>query len=78
MINKKDIWFKAKTYGWGWCPCTWQGWVVILSFIIGITINSMFVIKNKILFGANMCVLVMILIIICLKKGEKPRWRWGK
>ena len=22
-------WFKAKTYGYGWTPATWQGWGII-------------------------------------------------
>ena len=25
---EKTIWFKAKEYGWGWYPFTWEGWTV--------------------------------------------------
>lgn len=30
--NPKGYWFKAKLYGWGWTPVTWQGWCVILVY----------------------------------------------
>ena len=33
MKNKK-IWFKAKRYGWGWYPSTWQGAVCIFIWVI--------------------------------------------
>ncbi len=26
-------WFKAKNYGWGWYPATWQGWLILAGFI---------------------------------------------
>lgn len=32
---QKVIWFKAKKYGWGWYPVTWQGALVTLAFTIG-------------------------------------------
>lgn len=82
--NMKKLWFKAKTYGWGWYPCTWQGWLILLGFIgfevwnfmrIDSTSHSAsdtlrpFIIQS---FGV-----VLILIYICYKTGEKPRWRWG-
>ena len=22
----QKLWFKAKLYGWGWYPCSWEGW----------------------------------------------------
>ena len=29
MPDKKQYWFAAKTYGWGWgLPTVWQGWLV--------------------------------------------------
>lgn len=31
--NPKGYWFKAKPFGWGWTPVTWQGWLVILVYI---------------------------------------------
>lgn len=39
------LWFKAKRYGWGWTPITWQGWLITLGFailyaLLGITLIS--------------------------------------
>lgn len=27
-------WFRRKTLGLGWTPCTWQGWAVVLGFVV--------------------------------------------
>ena len=77
MKNNK-IWFRRKLYGWGWYPSTWEGWIVILvwvilftSFMSGIDHESL---KNMIFIIFS----VALLIFICYKKGEKPRWQWGK
>lgn len=80
----KKLWFKAKEYGWGWYPVTWQGWLVIVLFIVlavgnafrlniesqGSTVPMEFLIETA--------VLVIVLIGVCFWKGEKPGWRWGK
>lgn len=37
MQNKniqKKLWFKRKTYGWGWTPVAWQGWLVIVLYVL--------------------------------------------
>lgn len=76
MNNK--IWFRRKLYGWGWYPVTWQGWLVILIWAVVFT--SLMIkmdhegIKN-ILF---ILISTGILIYVCYKKGEKPKWQWGK
>lgn len=28
------LWFRAKTYGWGWFPVTWQGWAVTTLYAL--------------------------------------------
>ena len=28
----KRLWFRAKEYGWGWFPITWEGWAVTVGF----------------------------------------------
>ncbi len=76
MNNK--IWFKRKLYGWGWTPCTWEGWVTILVWIAVFLYTVSKVdhewLKNLIV----VFIMTGILIFICYKKGEKPRWQWGK
>jgi hypothetical protein len=80
MITKKP-WFKAKRYGWGWYPVTWQGWLILVAFVafdvwnflrIDATSHSAsdtlrpFIIEN--------IFLLLILTAICWLTGEKPRW----
>ncbi len=80
MEEKKDIWFPALTYGYGWgIPVKWQGWVVMAAYIILITAGTFFIDSPKklLLFYAYSLILTLALIFICWLKGEKPRWRWG-
>ncbi len=78
------LWFKAKRYGYGWTPCTWQGWAILLAYCFAIV--SCFVVIDRSSHSASDTLFVFIpftifltilLIILCVKKGEKPRWRWG-
>jgi succinate dehydrogenase/fumarate reductase cytochrome b subunit len=80
----KKLWFKAKRYGWGWYPSTWQGWSVILLFIIAeiilfhnIDSHQHSVSDTLINFIPATFVLAIIVIAICYIKGEKPGWHWG-
>ncbi len=78
------LWFKRKTYGWGWTPVTWQGWGVLTVFLIAIVKLSLritpraSVTEVMFTFVIPELALVTILLWICYKKGEKPRWQWGK
>jgi len=77
--NKKEkLWFRAKCYGWGWYPCSWEGWLVLfiwgILFAFGVAKMDHEWLKNLFFIF----VFTAILIYICYKKGEKPRWRWGK
>lgn len=82
--NPQGYWFKAKPFGWGWTPARVQGWVVLLLFIVGIYANlyrlNLFSASNEnklFEFGYQTIIMVVVLIFICYKKGEKPRWNWG-
>lgn len=33
MKKEKKLWFCTKRYGWGWRPCSMEGWLVTLGFI---------------------------------------------
>ncbi len=79
----KKLWFKRKTHGWGWTPCSWEGWLVTLGYII--LIVPIFaqgeVIKSVsdlwlMVFGPFI-ILTGLLFFACYKKGEKPKWQWG-
>lgn len=82
--HHKNIWFKAKKYGWGWYPVTWQGWAVIGVYVVFFVryiqlvdaasrTGSHGIFEEFLKIGA----LTGVLIGICYAKGEPPRWRWG-
>jgi hypothetical protein len=77
------LWFKAKQYGWGWYPVTWEGWSVIavyLLFLWTVIHGSQAIFGQKhfiIPYLTGVATLTTILLIVCFKTGEKPEWRWG-
>ena len=79
--NKPNYWFPAKRYGWGWgIPSTWQGWVVLIGFVILLALGSAFFppTVNVVAYLLYTLGLSAVLIGICYLKGEPPKWRWGK
>ena len=83
--NPKGYWFKRKIYGWGWTPARWQGWLTFLIFILILIISSTYLAEKEIptfydftISFAIMILSALILIFIAYKKGEKPKWSWGK
>lgn len=78
MVEKQKLWFRRKRYGWGWTPCSWEGWLVIfiwVLFFISLVKDMDHEWLKNLLF---IFISVAILIFICYKKGEKPKWSWGK
>ena len=82
--TQKKIWFKRKSFGWGWQPSSWQGWGVLTLYLLGILSDALFEkshlsqdIGDVLQFLVHVFVLTAFLIIICYKTGEKPEWRWG-
>lgn len=81
--NPEGYWFKRKLYGWGWTPATWQGWAVIIIYVIAVTSFAFTIEENtplrEVMFTGILPIvlLTITLIRICYKKGEKPGWTWG-
>ena len=81
--NMPKLWFKAKRYGYGWYPATWEGWLVLSIYIVLVLAFSLTVDDTspprEIFFTCILPValLTTILIRIAYKKGEKARWSWG-
>lgn len=77
------LWFKNKRYGYGWVPASIEGWLVIFVYTVLMTlslcifINSFDNVFDFFWFLACVFFLTTILLYICMKKGEKPEWRWG-
>jgi len=80
--NDKEVWFHQKKYGVGWgLPVTWQGWAVVLTYLIlmiggAVFLNSYHsIIPFYIVFTL---IVTALFVFICWEKGEKPTLRWGK
>lgn len=78
----EKLWFRSKTYGWGWYPSSWEGWVVLLMFAILFAGNTLTLDTTSqnipVWFLVRTGILVFVLLLVCWIKGETPRWRWGK
>lgn len=80
------LWFRAKTYGWGWTPASVEGWLVMGAFLVGVGAD-VFVLRQRLLaashdtawigFFAVLALLVAALCAVCRVTGERPRWHWG-
>jgi len=82
--NPNHYWFRRKIFGWGWTPATWQGWIVLLLFAVLVVLNfkridsvSHSASDTLINFIPQLIIMTFVLIGICYKKGEKPKWQWG-
>ena len=78
--SERKIWFPAKRYGWGWgLPVTWQGWVVLLVYVLGLVACALCFrpAKQPFAYGMSVLALTGVLVLVCSAKGEKPKWRWG-
>ncbi len=85
LLNMKRIWFKAKNYGYGWYPYSWQGWSLTLLYILTLLVTFRIIdLRSHSGYEVLMemfvpfVILTLLLIAICVKTGEKARWRWGK
>ncbi len=72
-----NLWFKRKTYGYGWTPVTWQGWAVIIIWLISFYLVITGV-NSELIKLVSILILTGILIFVSYKKGERPRWQWGE
>lgn len=82
--NKNKIWFRRKLYGWGWVPVTWQGWLVTLLYVALIVLAGLTIDGNSprselaFTFIIPVALITVALVRILYRKGEPPRWQWGK
>lgn len=83
-MNAKDVhWFKRKRYGYGWTPSSWQGWAVIILYVVVAVGGALTLIdmpENSFSKELGFYLLVMListvaLIKISYKKGPSPKWQ---
>ena len=82
--KREDMWFRRKYYGWGWYPCCWKGWVAILGFFLAMILSAVVISSYTVneesfvmIFIPTVFIFAVTLLILCLLRGEKPRWCWG-
>ncbi len=81
---EKRLWFRRKTYGWGWTPATSEGWFVVLLYVL-ILISIFRVVDlgshsgsdTLINFAPRFLLVTLGFYIVCTLTGEKPKWQWG-
>jgi len=91
MKTKRKLWFRKKSYGWGWHPASWQGWLVTILYVVLFVVSGVLfgavtpsavngggsTVAGFILFFSWMALLTASLLAICYRFGETPEWRWG-
>ena len=86
--NPKGYWFRRKLYGWGWMPARWQGWAtlgvfltiftwILVPFLNYATEHQDIPADVMVPYLAKVFIWVALLIAICYKTGEPPKWQWG-
>jgi hypothetical protein len=81
--HSQKLWFKRKTYGWGWTPVTWQGWLATLVYVVLLVACGAILDPNAtstdvaFTFFLPVLLLTIAFVKLAYKKGEKPRWQWG-
>ena len=75
LFNK--YWFRPKIYGYGATPSTWEGWFIIILYLVSILYLT-FYLTNLILYSSIFIGLTIFLILItyCKTNGSWC-WRWG-
>ena len=83
MADRK-YWFRKRKYGAGLTPATWQGWLLLIVFVL--LFLSIPHLNGNLNYPANRTKIIVEIVILVAAfigvvcwKGEKPiQWRWGK
>ncbi len=75
----KKLWFKNKTYGFGWTPSSWEGWLVTAVYLF-VVIGMVEKLARKGALGNIIWIIFATLFFVWVTAsyGEKPHWSWGK
>lgn len=78
------LWFRAKRYGYGWTPCSWEGWAVLAAYTAlmvatfkAADLHSHSGSDTLLTFIPLVVLYTAVLLLICYARGEEARWRWG-
>ncbi len=72
-------WFEPKKYGWGsGLPVTWQGWLVMLIYLLVVIGSAVLLEDNPWAIGSVMVTATAIFLVIAARTTRGGwRWRWG-
>ncbi len=92
MVNACDTkryWFRNKKRGIGWVPATWEGWLVLLTYVVTVFVlaiepyhmgNCLFVtgkyvhlVEKDPVRYIYFFIIFILFMIVVVKKGEKLR-----
>lgn len=86
-MKYNDYWFRPKTYGWGFVPSSWEGWLITLV-LIGVVFglawsHGFFDTKDPaptVVFDFlfQLAVTATLFGLIAVRRMKEPLgWRWG-
>jgi len=85
MNDTKRYWFVNKKVGIGWVPATWEGWLIIVLYVIGMfslaqaAFSGKETVEEFSIFIIGTFLLLSLLMVICVKFGEPLEWKfWEK
>lgn len=79
MIKFNEFWFKPKKYGYGSYPYTWEGWLLILFYIILLVLVIKNITFDRYLFYISILMWTISIVFLSKEKTEgKWKWRWGE
>ncbi|MFH1275947.1 MAG: hypothetical protein ABIH82_02455 [Candidatus Woesearchaeota archaeon] len=69
-------WFKPKSFGYGATPCTWEGWLIVVLFVLYIFSLAYFFIPNNMSYYYWYFGIGIVILIIISKKKTAGDWKW--
>jgi hypothetical protein len=81
--DDEHYWFKAKVYGWGWTPCSRQGWAAlgVWAFVFAVALVGGALSGKSALFATGILIAASSTLVfawVAWRHGEPARWSWGR
>jgi hypothetical protein len=78
MPPEGKLWFRRKSFGWGWTPASIEGWLSMGAYILVVVALSPLRPHNPLAFYSGVMIATGVMIALGFLKGEPPRWQWGR
>jgi hypothetical protein len=77
-----NYWFKTFRRGYGWYPASWQGWAVIIIYVLnvyfGVSLAGKIApdkLQTLVLYLPVLFLTTIMMFVIVVKTGEKAKWK---